>query len=158
MRTTAPMMIDFRLPDNFPVRGYARIPWSEHERIYAHYGNHQPIERVAERGGFGLNEAAELLDGGDIEVWFLAEEDYPKPDDAWRKFIFSWSKGENKTYTWRAIDRGRIENGELILPKHCLEAFRYMYQSRNPKDDSERIKNEGKIEFINGLLEAFEKK
>ena len=155
---TAPLMIDFRLPDNFPVQGgYARIPWSEHERIYAKYGNHQPIERVAERGGFGLKEAAELLDGGDIEVWKLAEKDYPAPDDAWRKFIFSWSKGENKTFTWRAIDRGRVENGELILPKHCLEALRYLYESETPKDDTHRIKNEAKIELINELIEALEK-
>lgn len=36
---------------------YARIPWDEHLKIYANYGDSQSAERIAERGGFGIQEA-----------------------------------------------------------------------------------------------------
>ncbi len=61
-----------------PVHRYGRIPWSVYERAYAayreRYGDHPsregqtPAERLAERGGFGIEEMDEYLPGWREEV------------------------------------------------------------------------------------------
>jgi hypothetical protein len=44
----------------FPIQRYGTVPWAEAERAYGTYhrlyGNEQTIGRLAERGGFGLQE------------------------------------------------------------------------------------------------------
>lgn len=59
------------LPDGggrkFPAQNGAPIPWSLAERAYAvyasRYGRAQSLERLAERGGFGINELDDLVPG-----------------------------------------------------------------------------------------------
>jgi hypothetical protein len=68
-------MSELNIPGKmFPIqKGYAkdkaapgplRIPWSVAEKAYCqyarHYGTGQSLERLAERGGFGLGEMDEL--------------------------------------------------------------------------------------------------
>lgn len=44
----------------FPIKGGLRIPWAAAERAYEtyarHFGDEQPLAKIAERGGFGLIE------------------------------------------------------------------------------------------------------
>lgn len=51
----------------FPIQEVGLIPWSVAERAYARYaslyGRKQSLERLAERGGFGLAELGYLLRG-----------------------------------------------------------------------------------------------
>lgn len=51
----------------FPIHGGGSIPWSVAEDAYvayaARYGDSQSLERLAERGGFGLGELDELVPG-----------------------------------------------------------------------------------------------
>ena len=65
----------------FPIQEVGLIPWSVAERAYARYaqlhGNEQTIERMAERGGFGLAELGYLLRG----YGKLKQED----DDDWKR-------------------------------------------------------------------------
>lgn len=48
------------------------IEWTEHEEVYAVYalqfGRSQSAERIAERGGFGYEEAEKLL-GRPLKTW-----------------------------------------------------------------------------------------
>lgn len=52
----------------FPIQNVGMIPWSVAERAYEVYamrrGRAQSIERMAERGGFGLGELGDLLQNG----------------------------------------------------------------------------------------------
>ena len=53
------------MADRFPIQGFALgVPWSAAEsayKVYARrYGREQTLERLAERGGFGLYEFAAL--------------------------------------------------------------------------------------------------
>jgi hypothetical protein len=66
--------------DRWPTgtRGPGTIAWSEHEEIWRAYDakehNGQDAERIAERGGFGYWEAAQLL-GHEPRTWLpLAQE------------------------------------------------------------------------------------
>ena len=49
----------------FPIQKVGMIPWSLAEQAYkvyaARYGRGQSLERLAERGGFGLAELGDLL-------------------------------------------------------------------------------------------------
>lgn len=55
-----------------PVQGYGRIPWELHLRAYASYaerfGKYQSAERIAERGGFGIEEMNQFAPGWLEEV------------------------------------------------------------------------------------------
>lgn len=48
----------------FPIQGVGSVPWAAAEQAYraysARYGTEQSLERLAERGGFGLAEFAVL--------------------------------------------------------------------------------------------------
>jgi len=49
-------------PRTFPTLETAlRVPWSLARAAYRHYRDDQTLERIAERGGFGLSEIACLL-------------------------------------------------------------------------------------------------
>lgn len=49
----------------FPVQGWGNIPWSIAEEAYAQYaqkfGTSQSLERLAERGGFGIEEMNQFV-------------------------------------------------------------------------------------------------
>ena len=48
----------------FPMLDGPSIPWATAEIIYEAYegcGHHQPLERIAERGGFGWAEVSHLF-------------------------------------------------------------------------------------------------
>ena len=52
----------------FPIQGFAPgVPWAAAEQAYEtyakHFGKEQSLERLAERGGFGLHEFACLYLG-----------------------------------------------------------------------------------------------
>lgn len=76
----------------FPIqlqhRSHARlrVPWRVAEKAYAvyarHFGTEQSCERLAERGGFGLEEFIYLLAG---ENPFEAKEG-PFQTDSWGEF------------------------------------------------------------------------
>ena len=65
--STAPIQAEFRrgIPPGL-------IDWDEHEEVYVAYvlkfGRCQSSERLAERGGFGKEEAEELL-GRPLRTW-----------------------------------------------------------------------------------------
>ena len=56
------------MTDRFPIQGFALgVPWAAAEQAYRtyakHFGTPQSLERLAERGGFGLHEFACLYLG-----------------------------------------------------------------------------------------------
>jgi hypothetical protein len=61
----------------FPIQDVGAIPWSLAERAYQRYsqlyGTDQSLERLAERGGFGLAELGYLLRGHGRNL--LSDED-----------------------------------------------------------------------------------
>lgn len=56
---------------------YGTITWTEHLQVYAcyaaRYGRNQSAEKIADRGGFGFQEATDLL-GRPLET-FVANKD-----------------------------------------------------------------------------------
>ena len=72
---------------------YAAIPWDEHVEIWKNYfGSNQTAERIAERGGFGIKEAAKNYKMNPIVVWFSKGKEYPKDDDDWIKYKFTFKE------------------------------------------------------------------
>lgn len=74
---------------------YAAIPWEEHVEIwknYNAYGYTQTAERIAERGGFGIKEAAKFYKMNPIVVWFSKGKGYPKCDEAWIKMKITFKE------------------------------------------------------------------
>lgn len=51
----------------FPIQGGLTVSWEAAERAYEHYaklyGRQQSLERLAQRGGFGIREFVELWYG-----------------------------------------------------------------------------------------------
>ena len=68
----APVQGDRGVPFSSRKRGDGSITWGEHLEVYAVYhaqhGGHQTAERLAERGGFGYQEATKLL-GRELKTW-----------------------------------------------------------------------------------------
>lgn len=65
---------------------YAAIPWDEHIEIWKnYYGSSQTAERIAERGGFGIREAAKYYKINPIVVWFSKSNECPQTDEDWIK-------------------------------------------------------------------------
>jgi hypothetical protein len=60
-----------------PVQRYGRIPWDLHVRAWgayaAKYGKYQSAERIAERGGFDVNELDVFLPGWRDELTAYAQ-------------------------------------------------------------------------------------
>jgi hypothetical protein len=65
----------------FPIQGVGTIPWSLAERAYTRYaqlhGRGQSLQRLAERGGFGLAELGFLLRG------YAKRQDSKEDDQDW---------------------------------------------------------------------------
>ena len=61
----------------FPIQGGSTVSWAAAERAYESYvmcyGRDQSLERLAERGGFGLCEFADLYNGGNGRGRLLSE-------------------------------------------------------------------------------------
>ena len=76
---------------------YVAIPWDEHIEIWNHYyGSSQTAERIAERGGFGIREAAKYYKMNPIVVWFSKGNEYPQTDEDWLKVKITFEFDENK--------------------------------------------------------------
>lgn len=64
---------------DFPIQGGGRIPWWLAELAYVYYAEHyhgQSLERLAERGGFGMVELISFLRREDVHdaSWFPFKE------------------------------------------------------------------------------------
>lgn len=74
----------------FPIQRVGRIPYSIAERAYQRYvqlyGSKQSLERLAERGGFGLVELGVLLRGYERRV-NVAEDDQQACEVATREIL-----------------------------------------------------------------------
>lgn len=70
----APVQGDLLRPADRPAREPGMIEWAEHLEVWRAYvklcGADQTAERLAERGGFGFDEAAKLL-GRELRTWCL---------------------------------------------------------------------------------------
>jgi hypothetical protein len=69
----------------FPVQGGPQISWSTAEQayeVYSHcYGREQTLERLAERGGFWVNE---------VELFLRVRQ---QPQARWRDLVYGGSRG-----------------------------------------------------------------
>lgn len=97
MRQYAPIQLDFqwrRIPPMEHLQK-ARIPWEEHLKIYSNYPDSQTAERIAERGGFGVNEAinyygwdnpAVIEFSNDGETWQKIKLDFKNEGIYWELY------------------------------------------------------------------------
>ena len=100
----APVQIDFNSAPIGRIH-YACIPWVDHqeffEKHYApHFGTSQTVERLAERGGFGVKEAAKL-GFNPLVFWFSEEEKCPKKDEEWKKCAIRFN--DDNTYNYHVL-------------------------------------------------------
>jgi hypothetical protein len=70
----------------FPIQGGHPVRWAIAEQAYARYasffGKDQSIERMAERGGFGVLELDFFL-SQHTNVYLLMENKWPPEDEPW---------------------------------------------------------------------------
>ena len=83
----------------FPIQGFAPgVPWAAAEQAYVtyakHFGTSQSLQRLAERGGFGLHEFACFYLG---IVTFRNELMERRIGDALGKALAAPTTGEGKT-------------------------------------------------------------
>lgn len=78
---------------------YIKIPWVEHLEIYKYYHDTQSAERIAERGGFGVKEAA-YMGYNPLLIW--VSYDYSEKDSDWIKIALKFDK-ESHTYSYRIL-------------------------------------------------------
>jgi hypothetical protein len=101
MTKRAPVQIDFNSVAIGKIR-YACIPWVDHQEIFdKHYaprfGTSQSAKHLAERGGFGVKEAA-YLGYNPLVFWFSGEENCPKIDEEWKKCAIRFNDDDTYNY------------------------------------------------------------
>lgn len=101
MVRTARMQSDFNITGE--IGGvkyqYIKIPWVEHLEIYKYYHDSQSAERINERGGFGVREAA-YMGYNPLLIW--VSYDYNVKDSEWTKIALKFYPEEH-TYSYRIL-------------------------------------------------------
>lgn len=112
------MVRKVRMQSDFNITGeiggvkyqYIKIPWVEHLEIYKHYCDTQSPERIAERGGFGVREAAYM---GYNPLVFWCIYNYSEKDSDWTKVAIKFNK-EDHTYRYRILTEEEYKSLDIF--------------------------------------------
>ncbi len=93
-----PISFHIRIPDKLKKDKsgrevkYARISEEQYKIAYNDYDDGQSMERIIERGGFGILELAYSYgkDKWDHVVWFSYEDEYPTKKNQWVRVKFNF--------------------------------------------------------------------
>lgn len=113
MVRTARMQSDFNITGE--IGGvkyqYIKIPWVEHLEIYKYYhDSSQSAERINERGGFGVREAAYM---GYNPLVFWCIYDYSEKDSDWIKVAIKFDK-EDHSYQYRILTEEEYKSLDIF--------------------------------------------
>lgn len=105
-------------PKTFPIQDHGRVPWEVAEQAYIGYvkecGTSQTLERLGERGGFGVEEMDDFYPEWRSTTRLI--EKLREQAKAWRVAHY---------YLKRLVDTCRFESGEMTdgLEMEADEAF-----------------------------------
>jgi len=114
MTKTAVMQSDFNITGE--IGGvkykYIKIPWVEHLEIYKYYHDSQSAERINERGGFGVREAA-YMGYNPLVIWVIY--DYSEKDSDWTKVALLFDKDSDfRSYRYRVLTEEEYKSLDIF--------------------------------------------
>lgn len=127
-------MGDLDRRDGAPVQGFGRIPWEMHYRAWLIYHKSHPrqsVTRIAERGGFGVQEMDEFVPGWRDE---LREAEQLRNRVAELEADIIKITGGDSLWLTQVIQEAHREGADLMLQQ--LER-RGGYETMQPKEKRE---------------------